>query len=59
MTAFAGSAQATTYVVLPSPGSMAPATIIVDEAGPANRLFVCSSLTDIGAGTCRLHRKTR
>lgn len=54
--ALAGSAQAATYVVLPSPGSMAPATIIVDE-NTANHVFVCSSVTDITAGTCRLHRK--
>jgi hypothetical protein len=55
--AFTGSAQAATYVVLPSPGSMAPATIIIDEAGPQNHIFICSSLTEITTGACRLHRK--
>jgi len=57
--AIAGSAQASTYVVLPTPGSMAPAMVIVDETGPQGQLFVCASLTEIGAGTCRLHRKGR
>lgn len=58
-TAFAATAQAATYVVLPSPGSMAPATIIVDENGPQQgQIFVCSSLSEISAGTCRLHRKS-
>jgi hypothetical protein len=57
---FAGSAHAATYVVLPNPGSMAPATVIVDEHSPfRGHVFVCSSLSEVVAGTCRLHRKTR
>jgi hypothetical protein len=57
---FAGSARAATYVVLPNPASMAPATVIVDEHSPfRGHVFVCSSLSDVVAGTCRLHRKTR
>jgi hypothetical protein len=56
----AGSAHAATYVVLPSPGSMAPATVIIDEHSPfRGHVFVCSSLSEVIAGTCRLHRKTR
>lgn len=48
-------AAAATYVILPSPGSMEPATILVTAkqkafAGP---VFVCHSVEQIGAGTCR------
>jgi hypothetical protein len=58
--AFAGSAHGATYVVLPNPGSMAPATVIVDEHSPfRGRVFVCSSLSEVVSGTCRLHRKTK
>lgn len=56
MAALTGPAEAATYVVLPSAGSMAPPTVIVDGGAPRNLVFVCSSLTEIAAGTCRLHR---
>ena len=46
---------ATTYVVLPSPGSMTPATIYVDRARSADRTFVCVSIEQIAAGKCRPH----
>lgn len=53
----AGTASAATYIVLPSPGSMTPATIIIDGNGHAGAVFVCSSASDIPAGTCRLRKK--
>ena len=46
----AGAAQAETYVVLPSPGSIAPATVVVDDTRNNGKLFVCPSFADIAAG---------
>ncbi len=55
-----GTAHAgTTYIVLPNPGSMAPATVYVDESRKGDRLFVCDSVNQIVAGTCRLHNRAR
>lgn len=55
----AGSAPAATYVILPEPGSMTPATFIVDKSCPHdNQIFVCASLNDAAQGRCRLHQKT-
>ena len=56
--ALGGTAHATTYVVLPAPGSMAPATLIVDHNNSSD-VFVCASAGDVLAGTCRLHRRSR
>lgn len=56
--AIATPIHAATYVVLPSPGSIVPATIVIDDdSRNPDRLFVCSSFTDIAAGTCHLHRR--
>lgn len=58
---FAAPALAgTTYVVLPTPGSMAPATVYVDENGSrGDRVFVCDNINQIVVGTCRQHGRTR
>lgn len=59
MTAAAGSAPAATYIVLPSPGSMTPATIVIDAAKTGqDRVFICTTIGEIPAGTCRPHRKS-
>lgn len=52
-TALANAAQAQTIVLLPEPGSMAPATIIVDpKASHGDRVLVCASLSQISTGGC-------
>ena len=43
----------TTYVVLPAPGSMQPPTVLVDKNGKQGQVFVCHSLNEIWAGTCK------
>lgn len=51
-------AAAATYVVMPAPGSMSPAQVIVGK-GPRGHVFVCDSYADVAAGTCRLHSRGR
>jgi hypothetical protein len=46
-------AQAQTVVLLPEPGSMEPATIIVDpKASRGAPVLVCSSLSQLTTGGC-------
>jgi hypothetical protein len=52
-TGMAAGAKAQTIVLLPEPGSLEPATIIVDpKAGNRDRVLVCSSLSQITTGGC-------
>ena len=51
--AMAAPAQAATYVVLPAPGSMQPPTVLVDRSDKRSQVFVCHSMNEIWAGTCK------
>lgn len=54
-TCLAAGAHAQTVVLLPEPGSMEPATIIVDpRASNSDKVLVCSSLSQISTGGCLL-----
>lgn len=51
----ASGAGAQTIVLLPEPGSMGPATVIVDpKAAPGAPVLVCASLSQVSTGGCQL-----
>ena len=47
------TAHASTYVVMPAPGSMQPPTVLVDHKDGRNQIFICHSLNEVWAGTCK------
>jgi hypothetical protein len=48
-------AQAATVLLLPDPGSMQPATIIVDpKSADRDTVLVCSSISQVSTGGCSL-----
>lgn len=52
---FATGAAAQTVLLLPEPGSMEPATIIVDpKAANRDMVLVCASLSQMSTGGCLL-----
>lgn len=53
LTIAAPAYAATTYVVLPAPGSMQPPKVLVDKNDKRGQVFVCHSLNEIWAGTCK------
>lgn len=55
VTGLSTGAGAQTIVLLPEPGSLEPATIIVDpKAAHRDPVLVCSSLSQISTGGCLL-----
>lgn len=53
--ALTGGAQAATVILLPEPGSMGPATIIVDpKSSKRDPVLVCSSMSQLSSGGCSL-----
>jgi hypothetical protein len=53
-------AQAQTIVLLPEPGSMEPATVIIDpKAGRNAPVLVCASLSQVTTGGCLLRNWTQ
>lgn len=53
--ALTGGAQAATVILLPEPGSMGPATIIVDpKSSDRSTVLVCSSMSQLSSGGCSL-----
>jgi hypothetical protein len=54
-TALTGGAHATTIILLPEPGSMGPATIIMDpKSSDRHTVLVCSSISQMSSGGCAL-----
>jgi hypothetical protein len=54
-----GAASAATIVLLPEPGSMSPARIIVDpRAAVGDPVLVCGSMAHLTAGACTLRPNT-
>ena len=54
-TALTGGAHATTIILLPEPGSMGPATIIVDpKSSNRDAVMVCSSMSQMSTGGCSM-----
>ncbi len=52
-TALTGGAHAATVILLPEPGSMQPATVLVDPRSAASdTVLVCSSMSQISTGGC-------
>lgn len=52
-TALTGGAKAATVILLPEPGSMQPATIIVDhKSADRDTVLVCSSMSQMSTGGC-------
>ena len=52
-TALTGGAQAATVILLPEPGSMQPATILVDpKSADRDTVLVCSSMSQMSTGGC-------
>ena len=52
-TALTGGAQAATVILLPEPGSMQPATVLVDpKSADSDTVLVCSSISQISTGGC-------
>lgn len=55
----ASQASATTFVILPEPGSFSPPTVIyVPNSPDKDRVFVCSSMSDGVAVGCKLRKKS-
>lgn len=55
----ASQAGATTFVILPEPGSFSPPTVIyVPNTPEKDRVFVCSSMNDGVAVGCKLRKKS-
>jgi len=54
-TALTGGAHAATVILLPEPGSMQPATIIVDEkSADRDTVLVCASISHVTTGACQV-----
>lgn len=52
-TALTGGAQAATVILLPEPGSMQPATVLVDtRSADRGTVLVCASMSQISTGGC-------
>ena len=55
VTGLSTGAQAQTIVLLPEPGSLEPARVIVDpKAAQRDPVLVCSSLSQLSTGGCLL-----
>ena len=51
--ALTGGAQATTIILLPEPGSMGRATIILDpRSANSDTVLVCTSMSQVSTGGC-------
>jgi len=53
----ASQASATTFVILPEPGSFSAPTVIHVPSADRGRVFVCSSMSEGVAVGCRLRKK--
>ena len=52
-TALTGGAQAATIILLPEPGSMGPATILLDpRSNDRETVLVCASISQVSTGGC-------
>jgi len=52
-TALTGGAHAATVILMPEPGSMQPATIIVDpKSSDRDTVLVCASISHVSTGSC-------
>ena len=52
-TALTGGAHAATIILLPEPGSMGPATILLDpRSSDRDTVLVCASMSQVSTGGC-------